>query len=439
MHIAYVCNRYPAVSLSFIQREVRALRELGMSIDTFAIRRALRTHLLTSSDHEEFGSTYAVLPPHPGKLLFAHLATFFRHPRRYIATLMLALRLRPRGLRGMVWQCFYFAEAVAVWRACDRRGIRHLHAQFANVANDVALLASHLGGSDRGWSWSFALHGPVEFFDVTQSRLAEKLSRASFVVCISDFARSQAMAFLDYEQWGKLHVVHCGIDVNKFRPVAGAPRKDHSVHLLNVGRLVELKGHATLLDALARVRAVGVDARLQIIGDGPNRAALESLASQLGVDAATTFAGAIGQDEIPAFYEAADLFCLASFAEGIPSVLMEAMASEIPVVATRIAGIPELVEHGVTGLVVSPGRPDELAEALAGLCADAQQRAAMGRAAREKVVADFELRRSARALQHIFADALMPHEGSPHRSLTVSAPATVASQPARTASRSLVQ
>jgi colanic acid/amylovoran biosynthesis glycosyltransferase len=405
MRIAYLCNRYPAVSLTFILREVRALRQLGVDVQTFAIRRAFPEDLVSGADREEHARTYAVLPPDPGALVRAHLTAAVLHPLRYLGTLGLALRLRPRGLRGAVWQGFYFVEAIVIWRECRRRGISHIHAQFANVATDVALLASHFGGGRAGdWSWSFTLHGPVEFYDITQSRLPEKLRRARFVVCISDFARSQAMAFLGQEQWGKLHVVHCGVDPDVFRPVrhSNGAVSTREPHVLSVGRLIDLKGHALLLEAIAMARAEGVWARLTIVGDGSTRPALEARAAGLGLVDEVTFAGVVGQDEIAGFYADADIFCLASFAEGVPVVLMEAMAMEIAVIATRIAGIPELVEDGVSGLVVAPGRADRLAAALRTLADDPVLRRAMGKAGRAKVVAEFDVAKSGAQLRELF-------------------------------------
>jgi glycosyltransferase involved in cell wall biosynthesis len=429
------------VSLTFIQREVRALRQLGVRIDTFAIRRAFPEHLRAAVDQEEFKSTFTVLPPRPVRLLTAHLTALLVRPRRYLATLALALRLRPRGLRGMVWQCFYFVEAVVIWRECDRRRIRHIHAHFANVATDVALLATHFAGGDSaGWSWSFTLHGSVEFFDVHQSRLAEKLSRARFVVCISDFARSQAMAFLDHGQWGKLHVVHCGVDPDEFHAVDRSRRRD-AVHILSVGRLIEAKGQPLLLEAFARLRKRGVKVRLTLIGDGPKQHALESLAVRLGVHDAIRFLGAVGQDEVAAFYRAADLFCLSSFAEGVPVVLMEAMAMQTAVVATRVAGVPELVEDGVSGLLVRPGRCDQLASALETLSIDPNLREALGEAARRKVACEFNIRRSAAELERIFARALAQRAAPLRRDGggALGAGISEASPAARKASRALAR
>lgn len=408
MRIAYLCNRYPAVSLTFIQREVAALRRLGVQLETMSIRRCSREHILSAADREASQSTFSVLPIGLARLLGTHLAAMLGHPRRYLATFALALRLRPRGLRGLVWQVFYFAEAIVIWRRCEQRGIRHIHVHFANVAADVALLATRFGGERRGWSWSFTLHGPVEFFEISQSRLAEKLARASFVICISDFARSQAMALLEHSLWGKLHVVHCGVDLDVFAPTSREPGRE--LELLSVGRLVEVKGQAVLLQALALLRDAGVAANLTLVGDGPQRARLQALAVTLGVDHCVSFLGAVGQEQITSFYAACDIFCLASFAEGVPVVLMEAMASATPVVATAIAGIPELVHDGHSGLVVPPGRADALAGAITALAFDAERRAWMGANGRAAVAAGFELDGCAWQLQAILAEALSSPE-----------------------------
>jgi glycosyltransferase involved in cell wall biosynthesis len=299
-----------------------------------------------------------------------------------------------------VWQVLYWGEAVLMWHRCSRAGTRHIHAHHANVGSDVALLAAHLGG--RGWSWSFTLHGPTELLDVRAHRLAQKGEAASFVVCISEFARSQLMALVGTEHWSKLSVVHCGLDVSRFAEVARNGRPG-PLEILNVGRAVPVKGQSLLIEALAALTRRGVDARLTVVGDGPQAGELHELADRLGVAGRVEFAGAVGQDAILGYYERADVFATPSFAEGLPVVLMEAMATGLPVVASRITGVPELVEHGVSGYLVAPGRVDELVDALERLAsASPAERAAMGSAGREKVVAEFAIDRTAEALLGVY-------------------------------------
>lgn len=409
MRVAYVCNTYPAISNTFIMREVDALRRLGVEIDTIAIHRPLREHLISDADRAADRTTYAVLPARLPDLLGAHLAALGSNPRRYLATLLLALRLAPPGPRATMWQLFYFAEAMIVWRRCERRGIRRLHAHFSFVATDVALLAAHFGGD--GWSWSFTVHGPNEFYDLSHNRLAEKVRRAAFVVAISDFARSQLMAFVEEEHWPKLRVVHCGIDTNAF-DAAPRPTRD-GLHVLSVGRLTQIKGQAVLIEALATLADRGIDVRATLFGWGPKHEELQRLVERLGLAERVSLPGPVSQDEIRTHYEGADVFCLPSFAEGVPIVLMEAMAMRLPVIATRITGIPELIDHGRSGLLVPPGRPDLVADALEMLARDPELRTRLGEAGREKVVEEFETVRSAEALYAILTGSAPQRQAVP--------------------------
>jgi colanic acid/amylovoran biosynthesis glycosyltransferase len=398
MRLGYIARRYPAISHTFVAREVQALRRRGVEVHTFSIRRAPPEDLLTDADRGEAGRTFSVLPPRPSELLRGHGQAFRRHPVRYVRTLTHALRRAVPGLRGRLWGLFYFTEAMVVWRECERLGIRHLHAQFADSATDVALLVRRYGG--RGWSWSLAVHGPVEFYDVTQNRLAEKIANADAVVAISEFGRSQLMTLAPEERWPRIHVVHCGIEPSAIAP---PDRRDGGAHILCVGRLVHLKGQSLLIDAVGVLRGRGIDAHLTLVGDGPKRTALEQQARRVGVADAVTFAGATGQDAVRAFYEAADVFALPSMAEGLPVVFMEALAHELPAVASRIMGVPELIEDERTGLLITPGRLDELVAALERLLSDPELRRRMGTEGRRRVIAEFDVDRSAARLHDLFA------------------------------------
>jgi colanic acid/amylovoran biosynthesis glycosyltransferase len=409
MKIAYLCSLYPAVSHTFVLREVEALRALGAEIATFSIRRAGSDHLLAHADRIAFESTYAILPPRWVVLLAAHLKLAASSPAAYLSTLMLALRLAPAGLRGRLWQFFYFVESVVLWRECRRREIRHIHVHMGNVAADVALLTAHIGSKvepERPWSWSFTLHGPAELFDVSHFRLAEKLQRALFVVCISDYTRSQLMALSNPEVWDRLHVLHVGIPTEQFTRNGDDSPFEGNPMILFIGRHVPEKGHAVLLEALSLLAERGHDVNVTLAGDGPSRPVLEGFAERLGVASRVLFPGAVGQDDIHALYASASIFCLPSFAEGVPGVLMEAMAMQLPVVSTRITGIPELVEEGRTGLLVTPGRPDELADALERLLRDPSLCHELGSNAREKVLCDFNAQTTAEQLHALFAQKL---------------------------------
>ncbi len=405
MRIAYLVSRFPAISHTFILREVLALRRLGVEIETFSIRRTDPRELLSAADREAFAATDAIVAPRPLALATAHATALLSRPLRYATTLLLALRLSPPGLKGLVWQLFYFVEAIVLWHRCVQREVHHVHAHFANVATDVALLAAEFGG--ERWSWSFTMHGSAEFYDVARHRLPEKVERADFVVCISHFCRSQLMGFVTESHWPKLRVVRCGVDADAFSPVGGREERSGPTRVLHVGRLVQVKGQAILLEALAELVRSGLDITATLVGDGPKRAELERLATELGIAGRVTFTGSVGQDQIRSYYAAADIFCLPSFAEGVPVVLMEAMASGLPVIGTRVTGVPELVEHGVSGLLATPGRTDEIVAALRRLASAPHLRASMGEAGREQVIAEFDLRTSAEQLGEIFGELLL--------------------------------
>jgi colanic acid/amylovoran biosynthesis glycosyltransferase len=406
--LAYVCSEYPAISHTFVLREIEGLRDLGAAITTFSLRRTPEEKLLSERDRQAAATTVSILPPRWSRLLRAHLGAALRSPRAYFGTLLYALGLAPPGLRGRLWQFFYFAEAVLLWSECERRGIRHLHVHLANAAADATMVAVHFGNArDPGrWSWSFTMHGPTEFWDVRHYRLAEKLESASFVVCISDFCRSQLMNLCPPERWERLRVVHCGIPVDEFTRATPPPEPGPGARILYIGRLVPEKGQTVLLEAIAELVRRGHDVTATLAGEGALRPELERMAERLGLASRVDFPGAVGQHQLRALYEEATVFCLPSFGEGVPIVLMEAMAMEVPPISTRIAGIPELIEHERGGLLIPPGRPDELTDALETLLTDPAFYRDLAADGREKVLREFDTDRSAEQLLAVFEEML---------------------------------
>jgi colanic acid/amylovoran biosynthesis glycosyltransferase len=402
LRLAYLCNQYPAISHTFVMREVQALRDLGAEIATISIRRSDPDHLKADADRREFEATHALLPIGPARLLRTHLTALARESRRYVATLLWALRIEGKSGRGRLWQLFYFAEAVLVWDRMRRDGLSHVHAHFTTPTADVAMIAARLG---RGWSYSFSAHG-TDIQASDPSSLAETVRHARFVVCVSDFGRSQLMALVEEEHWPKIHVVRCGIDLSEFQGRPDGRESADPLRILNVGRLHPVKGHAVLLEALALLLGMGIAAELTIVGDGDRRGALERLAATLGVADSVAFAGSVGQHEIRGFYERADVFCLPSLGEGIPVVLMEAMAMRLPVVSSSIMGIPELVDDGVGGLLVPAGRADQVAAALRRLADDPELCERLAKHAHQKVAADHDGTRAAERLAELFTSAV---------------------------------
>jgi glycosyltransferase involved in cell wall biosynthesis len=323
----------------------------------------------------------------------------FAAPGRYFSSLRLAMRTRPPGIKALAWQLAYFVEATLVARRMRKHNLVHLHNHFSNSSCSVAMLASEMGG----FSFSFTMHGPAEFFEPKYWRIDEKIRRARFVCCISHFCRSQGMIFAPAQKWDRMHVVHCGIDPGSYEPVRHQGRGSR---LLFVGRLAAVKGLPVLLEALALLRQTQPDVVLTLAGDGSDRQALERRAAELGVHEHVRFLGYQSQAEVRELLRQADVFVSSSFAEGVPVVLMEAMAAGVPVVATRIAGIPELVEDGVCGFLVPPGDPEPLAEKVEVLLADPRIRDRFAIAGRAKVEREFNLSTESQRLCQILTGAL---------------------------------
>jgi glycosyltransferase involved in cell wall biosynthesis len=257
-------------------------------------------------------------------------------------------------------------------------------------------------------TFSLTVHGPDEFYDVPGYRLAEKLSAANLVCAIGFFARSQLMKICDPSLWGKIRVTPLGVDPSVFTPRTPDP-DSRLFDVVCVGRLVPAKGQHVLLAAVSRLLSRGRGLRLRLVGDGPDRESLERAARRLGIREHVIFEGAVNQDEIRGILEKADVFALASFAEGIPVVLMEAMAMEIPCVSTSVAGIPELIRDSVDGLLVAPSDEDGLAAAIGRLMDDGELRLRLGAAGRRRVIEKYDLRtnvaRLATAFEESFGDA----------------------------------
>lgn len=395
--IAYLTGEYPRATDTFIQREVAGLRALGMQVETCSIRRTDPSHHVGAEQRTEAANTFHILEAakNPIRLLGAHMRLFAQSPRRYLGALAQAWHTRAPGLKAGLYQLIYFAEAGMLARHMQRRGITHLHNHIATASCTVAMLASALSSIP----YSFTLHGPDIFFEPYRWRLDAKIASARFVACISHFCRAQAMNFSDSEHWDKLHIVHCGVEPDRYAP---KPR-ERGKHLLFVGRLAGVKGVPVLLDALRTLRIDHPDLRVTFIGDGPERTALELRARNLGLDSITEFVGYKNQADVAITFAGTDIFVLPSFAEGVPVVLMEAMAAGVPVVTTHVAGVPELVEDGVHGILTHAGDSASLGRAIDALLNDPIRAKAMGEAGRKKVIADFNIAQETRWLAELLS------------------------------------
>jgi glycosyltransferase involved in cell wall biosynthesis/GT2 family glycosyltransferase len=396
--VGYLVNQYPHVSHSFIRREIRGLERLGVEVVRVSVRPPVA--VVDPDDRAEIGRTWVLLDRGLTGLAVATLAVAVTRPLRLMRALRVAARLGRRSgkrLRTLV----YLAEACRLVRRLRRERVTHLHAHFGTNPADVALLTRVLGGPP----FSFTVHGPEEFDRPDALSLGDKIAAAAFVVGVSSFGRSQLLRWARPADWPRVHVVRCGVDAAFLRggpqPPAAVPR------LVCVGRLAEQKGQLVLVEAAAKLAADGLDFDLVLAGDGPMRPEIEAAVAAHGLTGRVRITGWLSNDAVRAELAAARLMVLPSFAEGLPVVLMEALALGRPVVTTYVAGIPELVRHGENGWLVPAGDPDALAAALAdGLRADPDRLAAMGRAGAAAAAAMHDADQEAGKLAALFAGAV---------------------------------
>jgi len=383
------------VSHTFILREVEALRGLGFEVGTVSVRRPEPAHLQGPAEIAAEKSTWYILPAaRRGLPVLLALIAALRTPGRLTRTLGLAWRTAQPGPKGALYQIFYLLEALLLARHLHQTQVAHLHNHFASSSATVAMLAAELAGI----SYSYTLHGPADLYEPRRWHLREKTARAAFVACISHFARSQAMHYSDPVHWPKLKIVHCGVEPELYtRP---SPPPQGGIEMLFVGRLAPVKGLRVLISALEDLLPQHPGLRLTLVGDGEDRAHLEAMAAPLGD--AVRFVGYQSQDSVAGFLAGTDMLVLPSFAEGLPVVLMEAMASAKPVIATRVAGVAELVEDGKNGLLVHAGDRAGLIAAIARLAGDADLRASLGRAGRAKVREEFDIWQEAARIGALF-------------------------------------
>lgn len=409
MKVAYLVNTYPRASHSFIRREIRALGARGVQVHRFAMR-SDRGALKDPADLAEDDATEHLLKGGAAALLAA-LARTLARPGRLAAALRLALACgargagqgAPPGTGGRLRHLVYLAQAARVAERCRALGIAHVHAHFGTNPAAVAMLAHALGGPP----YSFTCHGPEEFDAPLALSLPEKLRRAAFAVAVSGYGRSQLCRWADPGLWPRLHIVHCGVEPAAFPPPAPLPAQ--GPHLVFVGRLDTQKGLPLLVEALALAAPGHPGLRLTLVGDGPLRPLLRRRVAEAGLADRVAFAGWQDEAGVRAALAGAQALVVPSFAEGLPVVIMEAMAAGRPVIATAVAGIAELVVPGQTGWLVPAGRASPLAAAVGALAATPPDRlAAMGAAARSRVLARHDVGESAERLARLFRAAARP-------------------------------
>jgi colanic acid/amylovoran biosynthesis glycosyltransferase len=385
--IAYLLSRYPAISHTFFLHEVLGLRELGFDIVTASINAPDRAlDQLTPAEAEAAATTFYIKSVPRMRAMMNLLRIAFTMPGCALRAFRAGFRLEMPSLHKRLYSFFYISEAILLADWMHQRGITHLHIHFGGAVATVG----HIASAAAQIPYSLTIHGPDEFFEEQEFHLRQKLESATFVVAISHYCRSQLMRIAAPAYWDRFETIRLGI-----RPELLPERTSHGrgdlLQIIMVGRLVPTKGPLLLLQAIERVRDNGIAVSLTLVGDGPERPDLEAYIRNHEMRDIVTLTGALNHDQTLFRVAAADLFVLASFAEGIPVSLMEAMALGVPCISTYIAGIPELIESGRDGILVPAGSVHDLTEAILRLARDSGLRRRLAEAACHRILREYSL------------------------------------------------
>ena len=397
MRIAYLVNQYPSISVTFIRREIAALEARGVEVVRFAIRDTGGDYP-DIRDREEYARTQAILGRgRTRRAASATLATGFRHPVRFVRALRTAVGIWRNSRRALLVHLAYVAEACVLRRWLRSARVEHLHVHFGTNGAIVAMLTRDLGGPP----FSVTVHGSDEFERPREVALSLQAERAAFVVTVSEHARSQILRWAPPASWSKVHVVRCGLDESF--TVSDRPPPPRGRRVACIGRLDAEKGHRILIDAAQILKRRNVEVELVLLGDGPERAALEELIAADDLAEQVRIMGWVDGESVRRVIASSRAVVLPSFAESLPVVLMEALALGRPVIATRTGGVAELVEPGVNGWLVDAGSAEQLAGALGdALSLSEELLAELGRAGRRIVLERHDGAQQAEALLALF-------------------------------------
>lgn len=399
--IAYLVSCYPTLSHTFILREIQSLRQRGVEVEIVSIREPQNPFSLGLEEQQELKNTYYLLSKPKWKIAGLLVKSLLKNPlssKRIIGASMSLAAHRKQPF----WKTFaYAAEAIIICDYLQQKQVSHIHNHFGNAAGTVTYLLSRT----EFFEFSLSIHGPDVFFNVDRELFPEKLVEAKFIRTISHFCESQLRAISGIVNAEHMKMVRCGVDPSRYRPSLKNPMIDRP-RILCVGRLCAVKEQFLLLTASRQMADSGLDHELVIVGDGPTAEKLQRHVRSMKLEGHVRMLGGLSQDEVLEEYRRADIFVLPSCAEGIPVVLMEAMAMELPVISTHVAGIPELIDHEQNGLLFPAGDKDALVDRLQRLIRSKSLRMRLGNAARMKIQSDFNLHGNTQKLAEIFEATL---------------------------------
>ena len=391
--VGYVLTSYPtAISQTFIRDEIRELRKTAWTVVPMSLNRPPDCQLDPAASYLKDRS----------EVVRSAIALAFRFasPKEF-ATIRRSLTRPCRGSGiSARKQLGYLVAAQTVVRSARKNSVDHIHCHFGDPMAIIASLAHDL--SRGSITWSATIHGPHDFFDESKVNLSSKIPNAKFIASISNFTRTQICRQVAPEYWSKVKIVRCGID---FTNIASSRSQATDPVVLSVGRLVPEKGQQILLEAVAILRDRSFKVIARLIGDGPSMATLTGAAADLGIEDRVQFLGNQTPTEVARALGTASIFCSTSFAEGLPVSIMEAMRQRVPVVTTAINGIPELIEHGVTGFLVPTLSPESVANAIQRVLNNDFDTETLTDVAFERVRENHNLEKTVKQLSDLFSNS----------------------------------
>ena len=411
--IGVLISRFPRIDETYLLREINELERQGQPVVLIPMLRDYGK--VIHEEAEPWLRRALYVPFFSAAIARANAASFLRHPLQYMRLLLrlvLGMLGRPRTL---IRTLALFPKSVYLAGVLPRLGVRHIHAHFATHATTMAYIIASL--SDV--TFSFTVHGPDVF--VHRLLLADKLAKAKFVRTISTFNKAFVSGLFPALARNKIEVVHMGLNPEVYQRASEESAPSPQLRLLSVASLVPSKGFPYLIDACARLIGTGVDVDCTIVGDGSLRDTTEAWIRHHGLSERVHLLGPVPQHEVARLMGDCDIFILPSVIaldgqmDGIPMALMEAMAAGTPVVASAISGIPELVEHGVNGLLVDSTQPDRVAAAVRQLAEDPALRERMGKAGQQKVRREFDVKGTAASFIELLDRHQQPHTATAER------------------------
>ena len=395
MKIGYLMNSYPITSTTFIRREIESLESIGLEIKRYAARHWSQG-LVDPNDIADQARTHYLLTNNLSGLFKDFFIVLLTEPNRLLKSFLLWLKVCKNAGGVSIRHIAYLLQAAHFYKQSKRDGIEHVHAHFATNAATVAMLARAMGGV----SYSFTSHGPDEFVDPSLLSMQLKIHHAAFVVAISNYCRVQLIRFSSYDYWDKIIIAHCGLHIDEFLPNFITEPDNHN--LVCVGRLCPQKGQLLIPQALAQLKNEFPRLKVHFIGDGESRVAFEQAIAKYDVGDFVALYGWRSNVEVRQFISESRALLLPSFAEGLPVVIMEALALGRPVISTYIAGIPELVDSQC-GWIIPAGSVDDMVIAIRqALTATPDQLSALGKEGRARVEQHHNLKIIANQLHDSF-------------------------------------